>query len=180
MALSGWAISELSLQTSRLNGSVGLVPLRSDNHKLNLDRQDVVVRNQIVTVMDRERQSPAEALSTLSRLHGQGSLSDDEFSSLEQEMVPSTETEQVGNTIATSRGSLFGIVVAAIALRIWTGSRVNLGMAVKARDLALGSPVDWTNPAHSNTRYALVTGYIVAAGKSLAKVGAPCGTIMNS
>ncbi len=61
-----------------------------------------------------ESQSSAEALSTLSRLHAQGSLSDDEFSRLKQKIVPRAETRQVGNTIARHRGSTLGMVVAAI------------------------------------------------------------------
>jgi hypothetical protein len=51
-------------------------------------------------------------------------------------------------------------LVMNLALRIWTGSLVSLGSAVKERDFrtGIGFSVDWTNPADFNIACVLVTG----------------------
>jgi hypothetical protein len=65
-----------------------------------------------------ENQSTAEALTTLSRLHREGSLSDDEFHSLKQKIVTSAESSHLlGNAVGkapNTAGSTFGLIIAGL------------------------------------------------------------------
>lgn len=65
-----------------------------------------------------EDQSLTETLSTLSRLHREGSLSDDEFQNLKLKMIAATETPHVvhsaGAGPASNAGSTFGVIVFAL------------------------------------------------------------------
>lgn len=65
-----------------------------------------------------EIQSTADALTTLSRLHEEGSLSDDEFHSLKQKIVTSAENSQLsGNAVrkaSSPGGSTFGLIIAGL------------------------------------------------------------------